>query len=88
MFTRSPKEEWPMKVKNVVLTGRPFLGMPFMKDDVRKRSEGKHPFSQLRGVPRRGNDEVHTGAVRQVTTDVTTSVPTRDLVSREDCKMK
>ena len=62
VFDRSSKEEWPLKVKNVELTGRPFLRMSFVKDDVMKRSEGEHPFSHLRGVPRRDDDKVRTGA--------------------------
>ena len=41
VFDRSPHKEWPVKVKNVVLAGRPFLRMPFVVDDIERQTYKK-----------------------------------------------
>ncbi len=41
VFDRSPKDEWPLKVRNMVLAGRPFLRMPFVKDDIERQTYKK-----------------------------------------------
>jgi hypothetical protein len=46
VFDRSPNKEWPLKVKNVVLAGRPFLRMPFVVDDIERetyKKDGESP---------------------------------------------
>ena len=41
VFDRSPHKEWPVKVKNVILAGRPFLRMPFVIDDIERQNYKK-----------------------------------------------
>jgi hypothetical protein len=46
VFDMNPNKEWPLRVKNVVLAGRPFLRMPFVVDDIERekyKKDGESP---------------------------------------------
>ncbi len=34
VFDRNPTNEWLLKVKIIMLAGRPFVGMPLVLDDI------------------------------------------------------
>ena len=98
VFDRSPKDEWPLK--ELLRTAKMTLGNG-VRESILSPNYVAFPdkamkrFAQERGFLRHQKiGKVHKpvvvcqGAVCQVTTAVTANVPTRDLVSREDCEKK